>query len=289
LNLKKWSYPLEDFLNYLEGKLKTAFLKRLGVLLIVVDKNKKNISSEEVKRKITKKARGITIIQLSPEDKNYDKFCLLITGIKKAKDENGIDFVTIYETYNQQLNRTVRRFSIFVSRDRESKDKHQYPYKVATAVYLFNELLQEKLKEVSDLKKLDEKIIEILGNRIKIEEELDNCKIIPDILYKDKNIAIEIETLIGTVEPMKKIDETVLKYKDCDQISEIWIVLRPVSAFIHYRELLRREKVLERMVNIKIKFMVLILEGNRWKLMDLREWRKLGSWSKSGRIPSDKR
>ncbi len=97
---------------------------------------------------------------------------------------------------------------------------------------------------------------------------------ISDIIYR-KNTAVEIETLIGSVEPMKKIDETVLKYRGCGDINKVWIVLRPVSAFLHYGELVRRKEILKEMTSKEVGFKVLVLkEKGVWDLVDLEVWRR---------------
>jgi len=115
---------------------------------------------------------------------------------------------------------------------------------------------------------------------IEIETEIlvQNKKIIPDLIYKPegKEIYIEVETLIGTIEPLKKIDETIEKYKDLSAY-QIWVVLRPVSALLHYEELKAREKVYKIIYSDKeIKFKVLTLQvANkrfRWNLVDLDEF-----------------
>ncbi len=148
LYLKEWTYPFDDFITYVKGKLKTAFLKRLGFLLVVVSRGK----GEEVEDKLSKIAKGIRILRVYIKDESYDRFCSLITGVKEGKD-----FTEKLMRYNTVLERTVRNFSVYVARDKELKDKYQYPYKVATFVYFANRLVENKedfrkeiLKELSE-------------------------------------------------------------------------------------------------------------------------------------------
>ena len=267
LYLKDWMYPLGNFINYVKGRLKTAFLKRLGFLVVVVKRGE----GRKVEEKISEVAKGIRIYRIYIRDENYDRFCSLITGVKE-----GGDFTNRLMKYNTALERTVRNFSVYVARDKELKDKHQYPYKVATFVCLANRLIENKedfRKEI--LKKLRESK-ENKEESIKVEEERDcsNTKVISDIVYR-KNTAVEIETLISSIEPMKKIDETVLKYEDCGEVEKIWIVLRPVSAFLHYGELVRRKEILKEMVSKEVEFKVLVLKKRGvWNLVDLEVWRR---------------
>jgi len=105
---------------------------------------------------------------------------------------------------------------------------------------------------------------------------------------------IEVETLIGTLEPMKKIDETIQKYYEDNAKGyiiaknsgkgKLIIVLRPVSALFHYEELMRRKKFFDKVMNINVEFQVLVLErikdekSNRemfyWKLVPLEDYMK---------------
>ena len=273
LNLKRYMYPLDDFLNYLEGRLKTAFLKRFGILFIITEKGKGKI----IKKKLKHFIKGLDILLLRPSDENYEYFCKLITGIYTNKT-----FTEALKDFDRLLNSTVRDFSVYVSRNKEGKDKYQYPYKVAAVVCLISDILQNTIEGIKNSEELEDKILEAL-QKIEVEKELTFHKVIPDILYEGK-IAVEIETLIGTIDPLKKIDETILKYSECEEVEEIWIVLRPVSAFLHYRDLIRRKRILEKLSNKKVKFFVLISEGKKWKLIELPKWKALENWLKSGRI-----
>ena len=107
------------------------------------------------------------------------------------------------------------------------------------------------------------------------EYPVERKTIIPDLTYspEGREIFIEIETLIGTLEPMKKIDETVEKYKDHLE-ANIWIVLKPVSALLHYEELKARKKAYKLLYeDKKIEFKVLTLLASKdkfkWELMKL--------------------
>jgi gamma-glutamyl:cysteine ligase YbdK (ATP-grasp superfamily) len=111
----------------------------------------------------------------------------------------------------------------------------------------------------------------------------DGEKIIPDITWKNrnKNIFIEFESLVGTIEPLKKIDHSVEKYKRYIESTsrksvirkndEVWIVLRPISALIHMEELKKRmmkyEKIYENL--FKVNIFVLMHEKGEWKLKNL--------------------
>jgi len=265
-------YPLDDLITYIEGKLKTAFLRRPGFFVIVVSGGK----GGDVEEKLRNTAKGIRIVRLYIKDENYNRFCSLITGVKE-----GGDFTEKLMRYNTALERTVRNFSVYVARDRELKDRYQYPYKVATFVYLANRLIENK-------ENFRKEILKELGRSIKIEEEIcPGVKVVSDIIYRE-DTAVEIETLIGSMEPMKKIDETVLKYRDCN-INKIWVVLRPISALLHYGELVRRKEILKEMVSKEVEFKVLVLkEKGVWDLTDLEVWRR-GHKEKDRRVEGQAR
>jgi hypothetical protein len=134
------------------------------------------------------------------------------------------------------------------------------------------------MRTITSPEELYKFVREVLDKEIMIEKEIHigDRKIIPDIIYSplgEEPIYIEIETLIGTLEPMKKIDETIEKYRDFPKAT-VWIVLRPVSAVIHYDELRSRKKVYEILYEGKrIMFKVLALKvsrkGFKWDLVDL--------------------
>jgi hypothetical protein len=145
-----------------------------------------------------------------------------------------------------------------------------------------NDLRDRRKKIIKNFEELCQFAKEVLDKEIKIETEVkiptSDEKIIPDIIYslEGKEIYIEIETLIGTLEPLKKIDETIEKYKDLP-VHQIWVVLRPVSALLHYEELKAREKAYKILYsNREIKFKVLTLQvakkRYRWDLVDLDEF-----------------
>ena len=89
---------------------------------------------------------------------------------------------------------------------------------------------------------------------------------------------MEIETLIGTFEPLKKIDETIEKYKEINiPNATIWIVLKPVSAMIHYEELKARKKAYKILYHDKIiDFKVLTCFTSKgkfkWDLVNIDEF-----------------
>ncbi len=125
-----------------------------------------------------------------------------------------------------------------------------------------------------------------------MEEALEfNKDVIPDLIYEPngESIYIEIETLIGTLEPMKKIDETVEKYKD-SQNAKIWIILKPISVIIHYEELKMRNEIYNNLYkdkNLMIDFKVLTISieeienhkfNYKWNLKDMDEFLEEFLW-----------
>lgn len=149
--------------------------------------------------------------------------------------------------YNDLVNKLDLILSPFVKRqnNQERYDSHQYELKLLVLRAIIDRLLGSELDSLTNLKGLYEKIADLFKDkRIGVEKipwPVAQTNVIPDIAFRtndDKKVCIEIETLIGSEEPMKKIDETIEKYIQnktlCD---EIWIVLEPVTALIHYEEL----------------------------------------------------
>jgi len=278
LDARKRPRSVNNFVRMVRGRLKSGFLQQFGILIIAVKPD------DLKKAKDALKAEGLRIYTCEPKDDDYEMFCAKIFGLNSPQE-----FFNGLKEYEKDLERTVRNFSIFVKRDVDATDKYQYPLKVATLVYLLNDLRDRRKKIIKNFEDLYQFAKEALDKKeIEIETEIlvQNKKIIPDLIYKPegKEIYIEVETLIGTIEPLKKIDETIEKYIDETKEKykdlpayQIWVVLRPVSALLHYEELKAREKVYKIIYSDKeIKFKVLTLQvANkrfRWNLVDLDEF-----------------
>ena len=89
---------------------------------------------------------------------------------------------------------------------------------------------------------LDHLILQGLSpSQIIYEQQLkDSMDTIPDIYVKDKKLAIEIETLYGTIYPEIKINRKIQKYKG--NAAELWIVVPNPQALMYAKQLLRLEK-----------------------------------------------
>jgi hypothetical protein len=269
LDARKRPRSVNNFARMVRGRLKSGFLQQFGILIIAVKPDGLK------KAKDALKAEGLRIYTCEPKDDDYEMFCAKIFGLNSSHE-----FFNGLKEYEKDLEDTVRKFSIFVKRGSDATDKYQYPLKVATFVYLLNDLIDRRKKIISSFEELYQFAKDVLNEEISIETPISNGKVIPDLIYKPegKEIYIEIETLIGTLEPLKKIDETIEKYNDKDlPAHQIWVVLRPVSALLHYEELKSREKAYKILYSDReIKFKVLTLQvANkrfRWNLVDLDEF-----------------
>jgi hypothetical protein len=278
LDARKRLRSVRNFVRMVRGRLKSGFLQQFGILIVAVKPN-------DLEKAINAlKIGGLRVYICKPKDEDYEMFCAKIFGLNSPHE-----FFNGLKEYEKDLERTVRNFSIFVKRyakrDRETEatekyDKYQYPLKVATFVYLLNDLIDRRKKIINSFEELYQFAKDVLDKEeiIKIETPILNGKVIPDLIYnpEGKEIYIEIETLIGTLEPLKKIDETIEKYKEL-RGCQIWVVLRPVSALLHYEELKAREKAYKLIYGDKeIKFKVLTLQVSnkrfRWDLVDLDEF-----------------
>jgi hypothetical protein len=267
LDARKRPRSVSNFVRMVRGRLKSGFLQQFGILIVAVKPD------DLEKAKDVLKAEGLRVYICKPKDEDYEMFCAKIFALNSSHE-----FFNGLKEYEKDLEDTVRKFSIFVKRGSDATDKYQYPLKVATFVYLLNDLIDRRKKIISSFEELYQFAKDVLNEEISIETPISNGKVIPDLIYKPegKEIYIEIETLIGTLEPLKKIDETIEKYKELSGC-QIWVVLRPVSALLHYEELKAREKTYKILYSDReIKFKVLTLQVSnkrfRWDLVDLDEF-----------------
>jgi len=270
LDARKMHLVVDEFAKVVKGRLNSGFLQQFGILLIAV----KQKDLESAKKTI--KAEGLRVYTCKPDDAKYEIFCSKILGLSSL--DNFFNGLNAYERY---LEYTNRRFSIFVKRGTAATDKLQYPLKVATFVWTLNELRNRKKRTTNNFEELCKFVNEILENEIwvEVEREIGGKKVIPDLIYSPESgieIYMEIETLIGTFEPLKKIDETVEKYKNSPKAT-IWVVLKPISAILNYEGLKSRAKAYEILYNdMKVEFKILTLLASKgkfkWNLVNINEF-----------------
>jgi len=267
LDARKMHLAVDEFVKIVRGRLESGFLQQFGILVIAVR------SKDLEKAKNALRFEGLRVYTCLPDNAKYEMFCSKILGVSSLNE-----FFANLRIYERYLDYTHRRFSIFVKRSADATDKLQYPSKVATFVYLLNDLRNRRKKIINNFEELCEFAKEILDKEIKIEAPILEGKVIPDLIYspEGEEIYVEIETLIGALEPLKKIDETIEKYKDIPNAT-IWIVLKPVSAMIHYEELKARKKAYKILYDDKkIDFKVLTLLTSKgkfkWDLVNIDEF-----------------
>ena len=281
LDARKMHLAVDEFVKMVRGRLESGFLQQFGVLVIAVkpkdckrvNKHKYDALGEIIEHRENNalKFKGLRVYTCLPDNTKYEIFCSKILGVSSLDK-----FFNNLRKYERYLDYTHRRFSVFVKRGADATDKLQYPLKVATFVYLLNDLRNRRKKILNNFEELCKFVNDILEKEIKVE--IQEGKGTSDLIYspEGEKIYIEIETLIGTLEPLKKIDETVEKYKDVPNAT-IWIVLKPVSAIIHYEELKARKKAYKILYNDKkIDFKVLTLLTSRgkfkWDLISIDEF-----------------
>lgn len=277
LDARKMYLAVDEFAKTVKGRLNSGFLQQFGVLVIAVKQNDLKKAKEAIK------ANGLRIYTCKPDNDNaeYERFCSKNIGLTSLKG-----FFGGLKRYEKNLEVANQRFSILVKRGDGASDKLQYPLKVATFVYLLNDLKNRKRKTINSFKELYKFLKEnnILEQEIQVERGISiskNVEIIPDIIYSPEDGEkkhIEIETLIGTFEPMKKVDETIEKYKEVSDATTIWVVLKPISAILHYEELKSRKEAYKILYEDKeIEFKVLLLvpskKGFKWDLVDIDKFR----------------
>ncbi len=266
LDARMMRVAVEEFAKIVRGRLNSAFLQQFGILVIAV--RRKDL--EEARNIL--KVKGIRVYSCSPDDAKYELFCSKVLGISPLGT-----FFNNLKARERCLSQTIRRFSVFVRRGADATDRFQYPLKVATFVYLLNELRKRKKELINNFEGICKFVKEVIDKEIQVEEEIavGGRKVVPDLIYfpEEEKIFIEIETLIETLEPMKKIDETIEKYKDY-QGANVWIILNPASALLHYEELKARKKVYEVLykdMRVEFKVLTLLTSKNkfRWELVSL--------------------
>jgi len=284
LDSRKLGIAVSEFVKIARGRLRSAFLQQFGILVIAVRKE----DLEEAKKALEESARGTPIYtcryggkgdRCGGEEESFERL-ISITGVKGGSP----GFYEALKIYREAVRQTMRRLSVFVRRDRDASDRHQYPMKVAVFAHLLNRLRKSMNVSIKSYKDLYEFAGRILRKgSIAVEEPIDvsGKQVIPDIIYRPGNggdIYIEIESLVGTLEPMKKIDETIEKYEGKPG-ARVWVVVRPVSALLHYEELRSRLNAYKAVYgNLNIEFKVLLLRrsrdgrGHAWDLVDLEEF-----------------
>jgi len=276
LDARKMRLAVDEFVRMVRTRLKSGFLQQFGILVIAVRPKYLDRARDALK------FEGLRVYTCLPDNAKYKVFCSKILGVSSLDS-----FFNNLRKYTKYLEHTHRRFSVFVKRATDATDKLQYPLKVATFVYLLNNLRKRKKRIIKSFEELCEFINEILVKKeIEVEapqgEEGKERNVIPDLTFSLEGrtkIYVEIETLIGTFEPLKKIDETVEKYKGFSDAT-IWIVLKPVSAVIHYEELKARKKVYEIIYKdkkIEFKVLSLLTSGDKfkWDLVDIDDFVKI--------------
>ena len=269
---------IKSFFEKIRGRLGTAYLQGLGFFLVVAE-NRKIPAIENFLSQVKGVSKNIMLPEI-PESKTLERYSALTYALLGIESD---DFLRAIEKYEEALKKTVKVLSFFVPRGTDEtqehsfKEFHQYPLKVAVFSYLID----------LELKKLDERpagdefykfIASLLtSGKVKIESpiRIGEREVIPDIIYNgdNKKAYIEIETLVGTEDPLKKIDMTIGKYLLDNRFvlddHELWIVLRPVSALIHYEDLRQHQKLFKLLYGeVPVKFKVLVYRKG-WKLIDI--------------------
>ncbi|WP_456328584.1 hypothetical protein [Archaeoglobus sp.] len=276
----KWRF--ESFIKKLRGRLLSSYLQGLGFFVIVT----RNEHVEDIEE-LLEDVRGMNKVIIQPEygrvkstnvtilkpsdrrivDRRYRKAVFSVLGIEYD------DFLKAVEIRDSKIRSIVKSLSPFVPRT-ESEGEH-YPLKVAVFSWIVS---KEFEKSNSKPKNRDEfvRFVKALidSGIVRIEEPIEQ-NIVPDITYKagDETVYIEIETLIGTEDPMAKVQRTISKYVDNGIGGQIWVVLKPVSALIHYSELKNLKRFYDvTLGNNPVQFKVIINENNRWNLIDIDEF-----------------
>ncbi|MHA1249012.1 MAG: hypothetical protein ACTSRP_03375 [Candidatus Helarchaeota archaeon] len=102
-------------------------------------------------------------------------------------------------------------------------------------------------------------------NSVKIEQELDESRIIPDIWVG--NTVFEVETLYNSERPLNKIAEKVKNYKNKGK--KVIIVLKNLDVFLYYKYLINLERELKEEEYIDVEFKTLNFKNS--ELVHIKE------------------
>lgn len=100
---------------------------------------------------------------------------------------------------------------------------------------------------------------------VKIEQELDESGIIPDIWVG--NTVFEVETLYNSERPLNKIAEKVKNYKNKGK--KVIIVLKNLDVFLYYKYLINLERELKEEEYIDVEFKTLNFKNS--ELVHIKE------------------
>ena len=168
-------------------------------------------------------------------------------GKELADDENvslDVYTVAVENEYYRRLSRLVMdpKIQFYVDMNRGSDEEAQGEsfthYALKALLYRFFKKSQDNYKSVKTETKPD-----------------GEYNIIVDLYVETSNgtrIAVEVETLYGTVLPLRKLLNTIKSRNGC--VDELWIVVPPPQAILFYRHLRFLEKSLrERKTKIELK------------------------------------
>jgi len=172
---------------------------------------------------------------------------------------NGVLNKDILNEFGDRFDKVFVRSSEYKSRELKSILKDQnglYQYLVTRGESESGEHYLMKVFTVYHIMHSHENLLDIVKNRdktlqdklnelrqsIKIEEPLSDCRVVPDIYYNDiynNGEVYEVETLYGTgAFSVKKIQETIEKYRGCGSVRKIHIVLDNLTVMMHFGEIL---------------------------------------------------
>lgn len=191
------------------------------------------------------------------------------------------------------LEKLKEKYGFFVKRNKiendELGDTEQYPWKVAV-VKCYLEKISKNPNESEE-----EFLIRVFKSNnpiIQTEKSIADGEIIPDVIvnFNGGKEYIEIETLISTYEPLKKIDESVEKYfseGNIDTGSFLTIVVKPETAILHFTQLKKREKLFRKIYRNRISIKILCFENSNPTLYTLQDFEnKLKSGTKLSNLIS---
>jgi hypothetical protein len=175
----------------------------------------------------------INIINIEPQKldlKLKKNISSMIWGFVNLEDVKGDTFDLVFETARKKFERKLagirEPYISATKRHREEESDLHYDIKLFLVKFLAKKMKLRSFDRIKD--------------EIKVEEEYD-C-VYPDIYVKSLSEVYEVETLFGEGNrSIKKIDETIEKYENIEDVRKVNIVLDNLTLLRHINELMKKK------------------------------------------------
>ena len=201
-------------------------MSRVGAVYVVItceDVTAMDVVGKELRDFVVNRLHA-SFIELKPQPGvEFNKLAYLINGVtppSNMPDKFDDAFGNALTQYNSNLNDIVSRYSAFINRGENESAEH---FKLKAFVYHY--LVKSKFNG-----RLEDAV-----NRIQTEQQVCSGARADVVIGGE---VYEVETLFGEgAFSFKKVQESIMKYRGCGGVSEVHVVLEPLTAVMHLNEL----------------------------------------------------